>query len=283
MHFLVVDASPLIYSNFSANGHLANSKGESTGLRYGFMRSIASYVKKVKAQKVIICWDVKGPIKKAEGHTTYKANRVQTEEKRTMYAQIPDLRHMVEQTWWTSAFAEGYEADDVIAAFTRAIELKGHTADVVTTDNDLANVVSDRISVWMPPKKGEKEWRKTPTWVEHTFGVKVKDLIAWRAFVGDKSDNLTGVTTDKKIIETFRNILNSDQNESFLLDGVKTLVGEDGLTTWLTNRDIMTLHNPPAVTQIKGKNDPEELMRLFQQCEMKSMYDRIDEFTRAEP
>ena len=111
---LLVDASPLVYSNFDKIGHLSTSTGEPTGLRYGFMRSVRSYAERTSATKVVICFDTLGTPIKASNVPEYKLNRETTPTKQKMYNQVPALKEMIRLTWYSQAEAPGYEADDLI-------------------------------------------------------------------------------------------------------------------------------------------------------------------------
>jgi len=137
---LLIDASPLIYSNFNSIGFLESENGEPTGLRFGFLRSTRSYTEKNQADRTVLCFDLPGLVKKAEGHSTYKSNRVWTEEKNKMYGQVPELREMLSLTKYTQADAEGYEADDVIGSLARQMESQGHLGEVVNTHRYLVSV-----------------------------------------------------------------------------------------------------------------------------------------------
>jgi len=190
---LLVDASPLIYANFDALNHLSSRvTGESTGLRYGFTRSVRSYESRLEVDKTIICFDLMGPVRKAEGITEYKSDRIWTAKKQEMYDQVPDLRELLSLTKWTQVEAEGYEADDVIGTLARKLAEKDADIFIVSPDRDLWQLVTDRVVIFNPKAKIKKEWFIGQDDVERHFGVPPDILLHLKALTGDKSDNLSG-------------------------------------------------------------------------------------------
>lgn len=144
---LLIDASPLIYANYAAMGHFSTKAGIPTGIRYGFLRSVRSYAEKLKADRVCVVYDHPSAVLKASQVESYKADRVTTEGKLKMWSQIPDLKELVKLTRWAQAEAEGFEADDVIGHLAREFAKQGHDAFIVTPDNDMLQLISDRIHI----------------------------------------------------------------------------------------------------------------------------------------
>lgn len=280
---LIIDASPLIYATFASVGHFSTQAGEPTGLRYGFLRSVKSYAEKTKADKVVIAFDLPGQIEKAKDRQEYKANRDWTPEKATMYAQVPALRELLADTWFTQADAEGFEADDVIATIARPLAAQANTVLVVTTDNDLCQLISPRIKIWMPPKKKDKAWMKDDDWVRENFRVPAKNLLVWRAIVGDESDHLAPATTNRASQVTIEDYLNRNETGSELATDVtdlcphflgflKTVLTSEAMDMFARNLTCMALHDArPRLNLTKGRRDQEVLLKTFHRLEMKSM------------
>lgn len=294
-NILLVDASPLIYANYNAMKRFKTKAGVPTGLRFGFMRSMRSYVEKTQADRVAVCLDLPGPVKKAEGHQEYKANRTWTPEKEDMYSQVPDLMTMLSYTRYALAQAVGYEADDVIAGLARKFAAANHSVYIVTPDNDLLQLVNERIKIWMPPKKKEKAWLKDETYCYDTFGVHPQNLLHYRSIIGDTSDNLPGVNLNaesKRELAKFfnRTVLEEYTDEEFLeqiwpqLPRVVTIndsMPQTPKDLYRLNYEIMKLHDPEEseLDIQKGKKDPDALRKLFYDLEMKSLVPHVPTFT----
>lgn len=281
---LLIDASPLIYANFAQVGHFSTKAGEPTGVRYGVTRSIRSYADKVRADKVCVVFDKPGAVLKAAGVESYKSDRVVTDEKRSMWDQIPALRELLSLTRWAQADADGFEADDIIGHLARLYSAAGHTIYIVSPDNDLVQLVSPLVKVWMPPKGKGKAWFKDNQYCLDHFGVYPHALLHYRAVVGDKSDNVSGLGSGKDFEKTWQALCNS------LEDGRKTSPDQfvaqfpelPDEAKYRQNYNLMSLHDPgDAMVIQKGLKDAAALSALFERLEMKSMLNFVDDLTRS--
>lgn len=292
-NILLVDASPLIYSNYNAMKRFKTKAGEPTGLRFGFMRSMRSFVEKIQADRVAICLDLHGPVKKAEGVSEYKANRAWTEDKAEMYNQVPNLLELLSYTRYAQASARGYEADDVMAHLARKFSAANHQVFMVTPDNDLLQLVNEKVKIWMPPKKAvnkNKAWFKDEDYCVDQFGVYPEQLLYYRSLVGDTSDNLAGcvVSKYKRDIPIHFRRLERDASTLAIKEMILDLPGRFLVKGWLgrfdRNMKIMRLHDP-AVGELKiekGKKDADALRKAFYALEMKSLVAYVGKFTGVE-
>ena len=292
-NILLIDAMPLIYQNFMAMKRFSTKSGIPTGLRFGFMRSMRSYTTKLNADRVGICFDLPGQVKKAEGVEEYKANREFTAEKQEMYDQIPHLREMLSLTRYAQIQAEGFEADDVIAHLARRYAAANHTVYIITPDNDLLQLVGPNVKIWMPPKSKNKAWFKDEQYSLDNFGVYPNQLLHYRSIVGDTSDNLKGLTTQsvtrEKIATYIReNVEGGITVEQFVdvyLPTVLTLISPevpDPVEVYQRNYHLMSLHDPDNLEIKKGKKDNDSLRALLQSLEMKSLVPAVGKFTGVE-
>jgi DNA polymerase-1 len=99
------------------------------------------------------------------------------------------LPGLVQAAGFTAAKADGYEADDFLAA---AAQTWPGDVRVVTSDRDAYQLVSDRVTILQPTKGVTDMNRIDPDGVRERYGVdpeQVVDLIALR---GDPSDKLPG-------------------------------------------------------------------------------------------
>ncbi len=72
----------------------------------------------------------------------------------------------------------GFEADDVIGTIARRAEKAGHDVVIVSSDKDMLQLVTDRVSMLNPAK--DDDWY-TPDKVKEFMGVRpdqVADLLA---------------------------------------------------------------------------------------------------------
>jgi len=91
---------------------------------------------------------------------------------------------------------EGVESDDLLAAQAVSLAKAGHKVKIVSADKDFAQVVSDQITMLLPPSPANPRlgWRNLDVaGVEEKFGVSPGKIADFLALVGDSADNIAGV------------------------------------------------------------------------------------------
>lgn len=272
MKVLLVDAMPIVYSSFSKVGHLSTAAGEPTGLRYGFLRNVRSYKERTGAEKVVIVWDTKEPVLKAQGlEDTYKTGRSNTVQqgtdgevnKQVMFDQIQGVKDMIALTSWSQVEAPGYEADDIVGELAGRLQVQGHQPIICSTDNDLCQAVTEDCLIFIPKKKDEKkDSYKDRAWVRRQFGVEPKHVPMLRCFLGDNSDAIKGMISDK--LDPF-----------FPIDDVKAVLNESDIRTPIDLLQALRAKNEPAADSLAGHMEHFEklwnLMRLHDPNETKKV------------
>ncbi len=136
---------------------------------------------------VLVGWDtLTTPTYRHEAFAAYQSGRVFEE---SLLEQLDVLPDVVRACGFAAAKAEGYEADDFLAA--AAHTWPGQVL-VATSDRDAFQLVSDRVTILQPTKGVSEVARIEPAGVRERYGVEpeqVPDLIALR---GDPSDKLPG-------------------------------------------------------------------------------------------
>jgi DNA polymerase-1 len=84
---------------------------------------------------------------------------------------------------------DGIEADDAIAYIAQMYEDTCKKITIVSTDRDFYQLVDNRIQVWSPIKKKMYDVEA----VQEEFGVHPNNMVIYRSFTGDASDNIPGV------------------------------------------------------------------------------------------
>ncbi len=140
-----------------------------------------------KPEAVLVGWDtLTVPTYRHEAFAAYQSGRIFEE---SLLEQLEMLPEVVRACGFAAAKAEGYEADDFLAA--AAHTWPGEVL-VATSDRDAFQLVSDRVTVLQPTKGVSEMARIGPDGVRERYGVEpeqVPDLIALR---GDPSDKLPG-------------------------------------------------------------------------------------------
>lgn len=139
---------------------------------------------------LIICRDSK-PYFRSKLFPEYKAQRPQLEpeeiaQRKWLFTEITRLGYSV-------AWADGFEADDIIATLAKAYGEWCDDVRIVAADKDAAQCITDHVLQYIPPV-GNRDWNvRTVDGVVEKFGVKPDQMAAFQAIAGDKSDGIPGV------------------------------------------------------------------------------------------
>jgi 5'-3' exonuclease len=131
----------------------------------------------------------------------YKADRPPKPPEFTSIAKtatrIAEL-HAIPMLW-----ADGYEADDLLATATARARDVGYRVWIATADKDLHHLVEDMevpgrrernlvVGTWTPFERDTWVWRG-PQAVREAYGVDPAQIPDWLAISGDKSDGVPGI------------------------------------------------------------------------------------------
>ena len=140
---------------------------------------------------LILCRDAPPYKRKTEIFDGYKANRSAPEpeeiaNRRFLYAEIKRLA-------FSCAWAEGYEADDVIATLAKQYSEWCNDVRIVGTDKDMAQCITDQVVQYIPPV-GKVDWVvRDVAAVKEKWGVTPELMPLYQAICGDAGDNIPGV------------------------------------------------------------------------------------------
>ena len=139
---------------------------------------------------VLVAWDTLTiPTYRHTALPAYQSGREFAPE---LLEQLELAPQLVEAMGLAAAKADGYEADDFLAAAVAFEEARGGTALVASGDRDTFQLVSERTTVLQPQTGGGPLARIGPAEVRERYGVEpgqVPDFIALR---GDPSDRIPG-------------------------------------------------------------------------------------------
>jgi DNA polymerase-1 len=167
----------------------------------GFTNMLVRLWEAEQPDAVLVGWDtLTVPTYRHEAFSAYQSGRVFEE---SLLEQLEILPDVVRACGFAAAKADGYEADDFLAAGVGS--WKGDVL-VATSDRDAFQLVSDRVTVLQPTRGVSDLARIGPAEVRERYGVEpeqVPDLIALR---GDPSDKLPGArgVGPKKAAEILR-------------------------------------------------------------------------------
>src|SRR5215208_1264622 len=187
------------------------SKGEPTAGIYGFARELIRIIEQEKPEYIAVAVDV-GKTFRDEIFPEYKGTREKMPD--DLRPQIGRIRTMIDAFNIPRLEMEGYEADDVLGSIARIAAQQGLGVKIITGDRDLLQLVNERTTVYLA---GDDHNYITDEDVVKKLGVPPAQVVDYKALVGDKSDNIPGVSgigekTAISLIEKFGTLDNIYQN-----------------------------------------------------------------------
>jgi len=236
-HFYLIDGSGYIFRAYYALPPLSRkSDGLPTGAVSGFCSMLFKLLEDSRSDDSIhrpthfaVIFDSARKNFRNDIYSEYKANRSEAPE--DLAPQFEYIRKSVEAFNLPSIELSNYEADDLIATYTKQIIKVGAKVTVISSDKDLMQLVSEKVRLYDPMKSkvlGEKE-------VVEKFGVKPDQVIDVQSLAGDSSDNIPGVPGIG--IKTASELINKYKTLDVLLKKADEIPQNKRRETLLANKD----------------------------------------------
>ncbi len=190
----LLDAYALIFRGYYAfiKNPRINSKGLDTSAVLGFTNSLLDVIKREKPDYLAVCFDKGGSVDRVEAFPEYKANRQETPE--AIKIAVPYIEKILEAMNIPAIVKTGYEADDIIGTLAKKAEKAGLETYMVTPDKDFAQLVSEHIFMYKPPRMGNGYEKWGIEEVKAKFGVEhPEQVIDYLGMMGDAVDNIPGL------------------------------------------------------------------------------------------
>ena len=224
----LVDASPYIFrAFFSLPSSMVSPAGDPVGAVYGFAGFLARLIAEEQPTHLALTFDRSlNTSFRNEIYPEYKAQRELPPPE--LEAQLDASREIAAAFGAAVYDDERYEADDLIATLGDQLLDEGCDLVVVTSDKDLAQMVSERVSLY----DFAKGVRYSPGTVVEKFGVRPEQIADYLGLAGDSVDNIPGVRgvgakTAVALLESFPSIEalydRLDEVAGLSIRGAKTL------------------------------------------------------------
>ncbi|QED50156.1 5'-3' exonuclease [Cytobacillus dafuensis] len=230
---MLVDGMALLFRAYFATAvtgqFMINSKGIPTNGVYGFVKHFLTAISKFKPTHVAVCWDMGSKTFRTEMYDGYKANRPEAPVE--LIPQFDLVKEVVEAFNVPNIGLEGYEADDCIGTIAKQASEKAHVK-ILTGDQDILQLIDDQISVVLLQKGYGNYLVHTKDTFYESKGIRPKQMIDLKAFMGDTSDNYPGVKgigekTALKLLQQFGHIEGVLANLDQLTKAQRTKIEQD--------------------------------------------------------
>ena len=195
---LLIDGSSVAFRAFFALynqiDRFKNANGLHTNAVYGFNLMLSHLLERIQPTHVLVAFDAGKTTFRTEMYADYKGGRAKTPDE--FREQFPFIRAQLDHLGIRYYELAQYEADDIIGTLDKMAEASSVPFDVtiVSGDKDLIQLTDDNTVVEIS-KKGVAEFEEfTPAYLKEKMGLTPEQFIDLKALMGDKSDNIPGVT-----------------------------------------------------------------------------------------
>lgn len=218
---LLIDGSSVAFRAFFALYNQIDRFKSPTGLHtnaiYSFHLMLNHLMERVQPSHILIAFDAGKTTFRTEMFADYKAGRAKMPDE--FREQLPFIREMLDAMGIRHYELVNYEADDIIGTLDKMAERTEVPYDVVIAsgDKDLIQL-TDANTIVEISKKGVAEFEEfTPDYLMEKMGITPSQFIDLKALMGDKSDNIPGVTkigekTGLKLLTEFGSLEGIYQN-----------------------------------------------------------------------
>ena len=190
-HLYLVDGSGYIFRAYHRLPPLTNKHGEPVGAVYGYTTMLWKLAEELgKAEgptHLAVILDKGSHTFRNDMYDQYKANRPPAPE--DLVPQFPMIRDATRAFSLPCIEEDGYEADDIIASYTRAAVAAGWHVTIVSSDKDLMQLIQPGVDMYDTMKNE----RRGADYVMGKFGVQPEQLGDVLALMGDSVDNVPGI------------------------------------------------------------------------------------------
>jgi DNA polymerase-1 len=276
---LIIDGNNFLFRAFFTKRPEKIIEGVNATAIHQFLHMFRTMVTRFEPKEIYLTWDKKlNPTKLnfRKELVPYKEQRTETEHTEKMFATIPIIQEFLDNLGVVTIYPVNMEADDVIR-FCAINDTK--STIIVSSDNDLFQLVTEEVHQYIPTKNIILTLEN----FEEVVSVKPEQYLGYKAILGDKSDNISGLcghgpVKSKILTERLTQII--VQNNCTVQEAVASVLNPEDATIICRNLRVMDLgytetEQPEEYgfyrEQVKASNtsfDTAKLKELFYRFEM---------------
>ena len=286
----LLDGHSLAYRAFFAlPATLATTTGQLTNAVYGFTSMLIKLLAEEKPDLIAVAFDAGPPTVRLQKDAEYKAGRAETPgDFKPQLGLIDEVLEALKIP--VLQVADGHEADDAIGTLAVRAADAGIEAVIVTADRDFFQLVGPAITVLFNRRGISDIARFDADAVRDRYGVRPDQYLDFVALKGDTSDNIPGVPgvgdkTAAKLVNEYGSVealvSHADELKGKLGENVRAAGDRLAL-----NKDLarivtdLELGFTPEECEM-GEWDPDQVRRVFNSLEFRSLFDRLQEASRG--
>ena len=192
-NLVIIDGKSVFYRGYYAMGRLSLPDGTPTGGVYGFASMLIEIIEKLQPEYIAVAWDKpKTNIRSRRAiYPDYKANRKPAPA--DFYIQIPYLIELLQAFHIPLYEFDDYEADDIIGTLARRAVASNITAQIISGDLDMLQIVDDNIEMYQMRRGFTDVAKFDIAAIEAKYDLHKDQFLDLKSIKGDSSDNIPGV------------------------------------------------------------------------------------------
>lgn len=271
---LIIDLSNMAYRHAHAGSDMTTQEGKPTGHIYLSAKALYYMKKRHPLAKLVFAVDApRHKTFRSKMYPEYKAHRTSSLD----YNPVVELTAFITCLKCQIAFADNYEADDVIAALVAQQNQSHYT--VISTDKDLWTLLQYSNVTILNPRDVVG-----PTQIMKAFGdLPPHKIPMYKAILGDDSDNIPKVPRirKKKVVEllnvahTLDDVFQKAPDILSKNEAQKVVSLEDQVRLSFELSQLKTDIEPTVLDETGNR---ELLAQMFRTYEIDSLYGMFDSF-----
>ncbi len=280
---VLIDGHSLAYRAFFAlPPDLKTRSGELTNAVYGFASMLLAVWRDEQPDYIAVAFDV-GKTFRDDLYADYKATRAKMPDE--LGPQLDRIQQVIQAFNLPVVTAEGFEADDILGTLSTRAAREGIETLIVTGDTDAFQLIGPNVRVLTSQRK----WSETKVYdeaaVKERYGLEPRQLIDYKALVGDTSDNVPGVKgvgekTATQLLQRFGSVEGIYEHLDEITAKRARTALEQGRESAQLSKQLVTIKTDVAL-KVKWEDcrtavfDRDKVIRLFREIEFRSLMDRL--------
>ncbi len=285
--FVIIDGHAILHRAYHALPPLTSPDGIVVNAVYGFFSMFLKILEDVKPQYITVCFDRPKPTFRQELYVGYQQHRPAMAE--DLVPQIGIVHTVLEKMNVPIFEIDGYEADDLIG--TIAYQTQNIKTIIVSGDRDMLQLVNGHVKVLSPIVGITKMILYDEEKVKEKYGITPKQIIDYKALVGDSSDGYPGVggigpKTAMDLLGKYQTFENLYQHIKELPEKIAKKLATDAETAALCKKLATIITDAPIHFEqekcLVKKINMRDGIEAFEDLGFKSLVKRLQGSTKVE-
>lgn len=260
---IIIDGHNFLFKSFAVPFKFYSKRGIPLHVIVTFISLVRRAVTLSKGgTNIMVVFDYDGVNHNNAIDRDYKRNRITdyTELGDSPFKHLPYIKKVL--TYLTIKWVEskGVEADDIIASAVRKYQKLKYNTIVVSTDSDFFQLINVNCLVLRIKTKYSVEYCDLE-WFRCQYGFEPSRYPVWKAYVGDKGDNIKGISG-----------IGTKRATEILLNVRKVTLSPEQEVRFLKNVSLITLRRDCHISIANTKINYERLSRsninIIESCEL---------------